>query len=99
MNLDNLYGTLQIAVVLLSITAGIIALSLFKRAWKKGPLAAWRPLIFVLILFAVEETLGALKAFGIYSSPFLTHIIPSVMLGLLITALLMEIGIKKRGAA
>lgn len=97
MDIVKLEGILQIANVFLAIVAGIIALTLFKQAWKKESLKAWRPLIFGLVFFAVEEILGALRAFGIFSSPYLTHVVPSIILGLLITAVVLEIDVIKRG--
>jgi hypothetical protein len=89
-------GVIEIAVVFLSIVAGIIAATLFEAS-KKKQLLAWRPLIAVLILFAVEEILKALRSFGIWSTPHLTHIVPSFILGFLIWALVLQISIA-RGA-
>ncbi len=99
MDLIAAEGVLQAANVVLAVCAGIFASTLFRHAWTKDSMKAWRLLIFVLILFAVEEILGALRSFGIFSTPYLTHIVPSFILGLLIAALLVQIGIKKRGAA
>ncbi len=97
MNLVYLEGVLQIANVILAIFVGFMALSLFRRAWSKESLKAWRYLIFALILFAAEEAFGALKAFGIFSTPYLTHIVPSAILGLVIGALILQIDVVKRG--
>ena len=88
---DWAYGTATVAVVFLSIAAGILALSLFKAAFKHKELKAWRFLIITLVLFAVEETVGALKIFGIYSTPHLTHVIPSFIMASLIAALIVQI--------
>ena len=95
--LNFVYGSLQITNVFLSVVAGAIALTLFMAAWRKSSLKAWRPLIFALIFFAVEEILGALRSFNIYSTPHLTHVVPSIILGLLITALVLQIDVKSRG--
>jgi len=84
-------GITQIAVVFLSIVAGFIAISLFRTSHKVSYLKPWRPLIFGLILFALEAILGGLASFRIYQSPFLTHVIPSAILLLLIYSLFLQI--------
>ncbi len=96
---DYLSGVFQIANVFLSIVAGLIALTLFHLS-KKKDLLAWRPLIIVLVLFALEEIVGALRSFDIWSTTYLTHVIPSVLLAFLIWALVRQIGISRssRGA-
>lgn len=90
-----LLGVAQLAAVFLSIVAGIIALSMFKQSREKKYLRSWTLMILVLILFAVVEAIGALREFGIYSIPWLRHIIPSFMLLLLIMALIRQINITK----
>lgn len=97
MNLVFLEGIFNIANVLLSIAAGVIAASLFSKAWKIESLKAWRPLIFALIFFAVQQILGALRSFNIFSTPYLTHIVPSIILGLIIASIVMQIDVTKRG--
>jgi predicted membrane-bound dolichyl-phosphate-mannose-protein mannosyltransferase len=86
-----LEGILKIANLFLSVIAGIIAISLFKYSREDNNLKSWYILIVVLILFAVQEILGALRAFQIYSTPHLTHVNPSIMLGLLIWALALQV--------
>jgi hypothetical protein len=98
MDLLALEGILKIANLVLAVIAGITATTLFMKAWQKSELKAWRYLIFALILFAFQEALGALRAFGVFSSPYLTHINVSVILGLLIGAIILEIDVKKKGA-
>ena len=92
---DWTYGTITIAVVFLSIVAGILAISLFKAAFKHPKMRAWRFLIFTLVFFAAEESFGALKIFGIYVTPHITHIIPSIILATMIAALVNQIYINK----
>jgi hypothetical protein len=87
-------GILKIANIFLSFVAGSIAITLFKSSNKKSYLKPWYLLIVVLILFAFQEVFGALRAFEIYSTPYLTHIIPTLMLGLLIWALVLQVNIK-----
>lgn len=89
-------GMVQIADVFLAIVAGLVALSLFKASHKLEHLKPWKPLISCLILFMIEEVLGALAAFNIYESAFLTHIIPSAILLLLIYALILQISEAKK---
>lgn len=93
--MDYLEGLLKIANVFLSIIAGIIAITLFKASNQRKHLKPWKILIIVLVLFAIQEILGALRAFDIFESPYLTHIIPTAMLGLLIITLLFQIGVHK----
>tara|TARA_Y100000310_G_scaffold345304_1_gene463561 strand:- start:3977 stop:4279 length:303 start_codon:yes stop_codon:yes gene_type:complete len=88
---EVLAGTFSIAVAVLSIIAGIIALHTFKLVHGENRLKPWKVLMVMLVLFVIEELLGALKFFGIYEHPFITHIIPTAILGLLIYALLLEI--------
>lgn len=88
-------GILKIANLFLAVVAGGIALSMFSHAWKKVELRAWKPLIIALVLFVVQQILGALRAFGIFQSPFLTHINVSLLLAFLIWALVLQIGVVK----
>lgn len=87
-------GILKIANLFLAFVAGLVAISLFKASSKKTYLKPWYLLIIALILFAVQEVLGALRAFGIYSTPHLTHIVPTLLLGVLIWALVLQVNIK-----
>lgn len=88
-------GILKIANLFLALVAGGIALSMFSHAWKNKELRAWKALIIALILFVVQQVLGALRAFGVYKSPYLTHINVSVLLAFLIWALILQIGVVK----
>jgi len=92
---DWIYGITQLATVVLSIVAGFIAISMFNQAAQKKYLAAWKPLLFALILFVIEEILGILRTFGIWSTPWLTHVVPSFILLFLIVALLKQINITR----
>ena len=92
---DYVLGTAQIASVFLMLVAGIIALSMFRATHREIELKAWKWIIFALVLFAVEEILGALKSFGIFSTPYLTHIVPSFILIFLITALVIQLQVNK----
>ena len=87
---DWVYGSGQIGAVVLSIVAGIIALSMFKLAREKKLLRAWRYLIWALVLFAIVESVGALRTFGIWSTPWLTHVLVSIILALLIAAIVVQ---------
>lgn len=93
--MNYLEGLLKIVNVFLSVIAGVIAISLFKVSHQRKHLKPWKILIIVLVLFAIQEIFGALRAFEIYASPYLTHIIPTAMLGLLIITLLLQIGVHK----
>jgi len=89
-------GVLQIANVFLAIIAGIIAVSLFNISHKQKHLKPWRSLIICLILFAIEEIFGALYAFNIYAHPFITHLIPSIILIVLMYVLFSQIEVSEK---
>ena len=88
-------GILKIANLFLALVAGGIAISLFSHAWKNKELRAWKPMIIALVLFGVQQILGALRAFGIYESAFLTHVNVSLLLVFLIYALVLQTGVLK----
>ena len=92
---DWIYGITQIAAVILSLIAGAIAISLFRAAVRRKSLGAWRFLSITLILFAFEEVLGTLQVFGVYQTPYLTHVVPTLILGFLIAALVKQITINE----
>jgi len=93
---DWLYGIAQFSASFLAIIAAVISISLFRSAWKVKVLHAWKYLLIALILFAFEEVAGGLKTFGLISSlPFITHIIPTFILGFIIVALILEILVAK----
>lgn len=92
---DWVYGIATLTAVFLSIIAGFLALSLFERAGQRKYLSAWKPLAIALVLFACEEIVGALKIFGVWSTPWLTHVIPSFILVFLIAALIKQINITR----
>jgi predicted membrane-bound dolichyl-phosphate-mannose-protein mannosyltransferase len=90
-----LEGILKIANLVLALIAGIMGISLIKISRKRKELNAWVLLIAALIFFAVQMILGALRAFKIFETPYLTHIVPTIILVLLIIALLKQIHIQK----
>ena len=92
---DWIYGITQLATVVLSIVAGFIAITMFQHAAQKKYLAAWRPLIIALVLFVIEELFGILRTFGIWSNPWITHVVPSFILLFLIASLLKQINITR----
>jgi len=92
---DWLYGIATITAAFLSIIAAFLALSMFEGATQRKYLGAWKPLIIALLLFAVEEILGTLKVFGVWSNPWITHVVPSFILIFLIAAVLKQINITR----
>ena len=68
---------------------------MFRDSLKRKVFRAWRYLLIALVIFAIEEVLGGLKTFGIYSTPYLTHVIPAFILAFLITAVIVQTNIKK----
>jgi len=96
MAIDFITGVLQIANFFLAIVAGIFSASLFAISGEKD-LKAWKPLAIALVLLAAEEIFGGLRSFNIYSNPWITHIIPSFILGFLIYAIAVQIHIVSGG--
>ena len=94
---DWVYGITELTVVFLSLIAGFLALGLFNKTRERRYLRAWRPLIVALVLFAFLEIFGALKVFGVYQTIWVTHVLASVILVLLIAALFIQINVT-RGA-
>jgi predicted membrane-bound dolichyl-phosphate-mannose-protein mannosyltransferase len=88
-------GIAQITVVLLSVIAGFLALSMFKRAGQKNYLKSWRPLIIALVFFAAVEIAGLLRNFQFHSNPWITHVLVSFILVFLIAGLYRQINITK----
>jgi hypothetical protein len=91
---DWIYGIAQLAAGFLAIISAIIAMTMFGRSETRH-LRAWKFLLLAVLFFAAEEIIGAMKTFGIYVTPHLTHIIPGIILGLLITALIIQININR----
>ena len=84
-------GVLQLTVVFLSIAAGAVAATLYRISRKHDELKAWNYLIIALILFAIVEIIGVLDAFDLYRQiAYLRHLIPSVIMGLLIAAVVVQ---------
>jgi len=92
---DWVYGITLMTNVFLSIIAGALALSLFEHARQRKYLNAWKPLIIALVLFTAQEVFGTLKVFGVWSTPWLTHVLPSFILVFLIAALIKQINITR----
>jgi len=92
MAIDFLTGVLEIANVILSVVAGLIAFSIFQLSTQKQ-LKPWKPLTVALALVALEFIFAGLRAFNIYSNPWITHVIPSFVLALLIWSLVLQINL------
>ena len=86
-------GILKIGNLVLALVAGFIAFSLMKVSHSRKELKPWVFMLFALIFFGVQEILGALRAFQIYESPFLTHINPAIILAFTIAALVYQLQI------
>ena len=88
---SQLEGILKIANIFLSGIAGGLALTLIKGSFKKRDLRPWLVLIGALVFFIVQEILGMLRAFEVYESPFLTHLVPTIILILVLWALFAQL--------
>lgn len=92
---DWILGTAELAAAFLAIIAGILAISMLEASRQQKILGAWKWMIAALVIFMIEEIVGALKSFGIYSTPHLTHVIPFFILLFVIAALIIQINITK----
>ncbi|MFQ5620751.1 MAG: hypothetical protein ACE5FT_02830 [Candidatus Nanoarchaeia archaeon] len=92
---DWMYGIAQLAALFLAIFAALFAISMFRTSRQFAMLKAWKWMIGAVVLFAVEELLGTLKTFGVFSTPHLTHVVPSFVMIFLIAALIKQIEINK----
>lgn len=88
---DWIYGIVQLSAGFLAVIAGAVALVMFGRSWRHRMMRAWWLLLVAAVFFAIEEVLGALDAFGVYSTPNLTHVVPGIILGFVIAALIKQI--------
>jgi len=88
--MEFIAGVLNIAVFFLAVVAGILAISML-RHHRHPSLKTWSFLIIALALFSIEEILGVLKNFKIYYHPYLTHIIPTFILIMIIFAIFFKI--------
>lgn len=93
--IEWVYGIAQLTAAFLSIFAAFFAMSMVKSSKQFGMLKAWKWLIAVVVLMSVEEILGTLRSFGVFSTPHLTHVVPSFIMICLIAALLKQIHINK----
>ena len=84
-------GLLKIANVSLAVSAGYLAISLIGASKGREELKSWKVLTVALVFFVAQEVLGALRAFNLYSTPYLTHVNVSIILLFLIYALALQI--------
>ena len=92
MGLDGnfIYGALSIADVFLAVVTAALAMTLFRISHEKEHLRPWKLLIIIVGLFALKEILAALRGFGIWDPRFLTPLIATGMLVLLVWALIWQ---------
>ncbi|MFH2027724.1 MAG: hypothetical protein ABIJ08_01165 [Nanoarchaeota archaeon] len=90
-------GILKIANVILAVVAGGIAITIFRVSHHRGKtLKPWKFLTLALVFFAFQEIFGALRSFKIYEHPYLTHIIPTIIIAFVLTAIILETNIVGR---
>lgn len=92
---DWIYGIALLTGVFLSVIAGGIVLTMFEQTAQRKYLGAWKLLLIGLLFLMFQQIFGALKVFGIWSVPWLTHVIPSIILVFLIAALAKQINIAR----
>ena len=90
MALEFLEGAMKLTNVVLALVAGYLSLQIYHMSRRKD-LLPWKVLAAALLFFMVQHILGALRAFNLYESVFLTHIVVTIILGLLILALSLQI--------
>lgn len=91
--MEQIEGIIKIANIVLSLIAGVISIRLFSLIGKKESLQPWKPVAIALIFFVIQQILGALRAFNIFESPYLTNVVPAFILAALIWALVLEINL------
>ena len=96
--MDFFGGMLQLTNMFLAIIAGGIAISMFKVAGKKADpsLRPWKFLLFALVIYAVLQIVAVLRSFNIFETPFLTHVIVSVLLFFVIIGLIIELEVVRQ---
>ena len=92
---DWIYGIAQFAAAFLAVIAGFIALSMLKVSHEKKILRGWRWAIIALVFFMFVEVVGALKTFGIWATPYLTHVIAGIVVLFLTAAVIVQGHIKE----
>ncbi len=92
---DWIYGIANITAVILAIIAAFIAINIYDKTRDTKTLGAWKYLLIALGFFVIQEILGVLKTFGIYSTPHLTHVVPGIILVFLIASLAVQINITR----
>lgn len=83
-------GIFQVANLLLSLVALGLACLLFFR-YKTPALRPWRFVTVGIVLFMAVIAFGALRSFGVYESPYVTHVLTGLVLLVLMAALFVEI--------
>ena len=91
---DWIYGTAQIAAVFLAIVALFVSAGVLK-AQKKTEFIALKMLFAVLVLFTINEILGALDTFDILQPTFWSFLLSSFVFLFFIVALVFQILAKK----
>ena len=92
---DWIYGIAQLTAVFLAVVAGFVAVKSL-RSSKGNKFLAWKFLFTALVLFAVNEILGALDTFDVIEPVFWTYLIPLFVFLSFITALILQILVQKR---
>ncbi|MDO8480520.1 MAG: hypothetical protein Q7S65_01745 [Nanoarchaeota archaeon] len=90
MALEFLEGAMKLANLVLALMAGYLSLHIYHLSRRKD-LLPWKILAVALLFFMVQQILGALRAFNLYTHPYLTHILVTIILSLLILALSLQI--------
>ncbi len=87
-------GVFQIANLFLSLVAFFLAIVLFYQ-YQRKEIKPFKVLLVALILFDAVLIFGALRSFGIYESPFITHFLPGIILAVMMYALYLEIRLRE----
>ncbi len=91
---DWIYGTAQLTAVFLAIVAGFISTKSLKSR-RKPEFIAWKFLFVALILFTINEILGALDTFDILQQTFWSLLLPSFVFLFFIISIALQILVKK----
>ncbi len=85
MAIQFLEGMFQIANVFLSIVAIFIIIPMLKH-YGHPDLRPWKYVLLGLLVFDILLIVGAFRSFGLYENPYLTHLLATVIMLLLIYA-------------
>ena len=90
-----LEGIFQSTNIILASVALVLVLLLF-RHYKHPEVKPFRYLALAMLVFIVLLLFAALRSFGIYENPYITHVLPTPILLILLYAVYLEIKLRAK---